>query len=142
MIEPEYEHSCHQFQLNLGEPGTEACCLACRKKKDQHQRSTMQKVHTSSPANIAKWYMGWLLSGWVEFPWINVYFRVEMDITKRIYNVGTSRYYFVVDVQFWSKITPHGGMRLGNTRRLPDDGIENRCLIFPSFERNNAKMRG
>jgi hypothetical protein len=102
----------------------------------------MQKVHTSSPANIAKWYVARLLSGWVEFPWIGVYFRVKMDITERIDNIGASRYYFVVDVQVGSKITPHGSMRLGNTRRLPDDGIKDRCLIFPNFEGNGTKTRG
>ena len=65
-----------------------------------------------------------------------------MDITKRIDNIGTSRYYLVVHVQFGSKITPHGSMRLGNTRRLPDDGIKDRCLIFPSFKGNGTKTRG
>ena len=29
MVEPEYKHSCHQFQFNFGEPSSEACCLAC-----------------------------------------------------------------------------------------------------------------
>jgi hypothetical protein len=65
-----------------------------------------------------------------------------MDITKRIDNIGPSRYYFVVDVQFRSKITPHGSMRLGNARRLPDDGIKDRCFIFPGFERDGTKTRG
>ena len=65
-----------------------------------------------------------------------------MDITKRIDNIGASRYYFVVDVQFGTKITPHGSMRLGNTRRLLDDGIKDRCPIFPSFEGNGTKTRG
>ena len=60
--------------------------------------STMGKIRTSSPANIAKWYVSRLLSGWVKFPGIGVYFWVKMDITKRIDNVGASRYSFVVDV--------------------------------------------
>lgn len=114
-----------------------------KKKEDQSQlqHCTIQKVRTSSPSNKAKWYVSRYLSRWVEFPWIGVYVRVKMDITKWIDNIGASRYCFIVDVQFGSKITPHGSMWLGNTRRLPDDGIKNRCLILPSFEGNGTKTR-
>ena len=102
----------------------------------------MQKIRTPSPAKIAKWYVSRLFSGWVEFPWIGVYLRIKVDITERIDNIGASGYCFVVDVQFGSKISSHGNMRLGNTRRLPDDGIKDRRLIFPSFERDGTKTRG
>jgi len=61
-----------------------------------------------------------------------------VNVTERIYNVGSSRYYSVIDIDFWTKVASHSGMRLGYAGRFSDKRINNRGLVLPNFKRDST----
>jgi len=70
----------------------------------------------------------------VEFPWIGVNSRVEVDVREWVHHKGACGDDFAIDIHLWAKILPHRDMGLGYTKRFMDELVEDGCLIFPCGE--------
>lgn len=127
MSEPEDKHSGNELQLDLCQPRSKTNSFTWSTKDVIVLNATNesgQLSHTSAPPKITERRFFGFLPSRVEFPRVWVNLRIEVDITKRINNIGTGGYYFVVDINFWTNITPHSGVRLGNACRFPNNSVK------------------
>jgi hypothetical protein len=102
----------------------------------------VKKSQTSSPTNVSETGALHFRPSGVEFPWIGVQLRVQMDVAEWVYNVSSRRYPFLVNVEFWPEIAAHRRMRLGNARRFLDDGVKNRRFRLPDIEGYARQLSG
>lgn len=106
MLEAEYKHGSHKLKLKLCQPRSKTHGL------------------TSTPTNITERRLFRSSPPRVKFPRVWIYLRIEMDIAKRINNVGPSGYYFVVDINFWTNIASHSCVRLSDACRFSNNSVK------------------
>lgn len=102
----------------------------------------LKKQQTSSPTNVTESGVLHFWPSGVEFPWIRIQLRVQMDVAERVYNVSSCRDPFLVNVEFWPNIASHRRVRLSNACRLFDDGIKNGRFRFPDIEGYARQLSG
>lgn len=124
MFEPEYKHSGNQLQFDFSESRPKTCRFACEIEKGTSEKSlssSSKKVHfTSTPANICERNVSDLFPSRIKFPRVGIELRIKVNVAEGIDNVCTSRDYFVVNVEFRTKVASHGRMGLRDASRLPN----------------------
>jgi hypothetical protein len=97
---------------------------------------------TYTPPYIRQINGGYFFPRRVEAPRLRVDFGVEMDVAKRIHDVGSRGDQLVVYVHIGPEIASHGCVRLGDAESLPYDRIEDGSMGFPNFKRDPCEAGG
>jgi hypothetical protein len=88
---------------------------------------------TSTPSKIRK--VGFRLQPrGIEFPWIWIQRRVEVDAGKWVHHERACRYHFAVDIRRWADIPSHCNVRLSYAERFTDEQVKDGCLTLPRAE--------